>query len=69
MWRYLWTELRLMLMTVTPAQAVAHVLMHAEHELLKAESGVEYASALVAYNKNRVKRLKAYLANTEEVAT
>jgi hypothetical protein len=37
--------------------------------LLAAESGVEYATALVTYNKNRVKRLKAYLANTEEVAT
>jgi len=69
MWKYLWTELRLMLKTVTPAQAVAHELMHAEHALLQAESGDEYASALVAYNKNRVKRLKAYLANTEEVAT
>jgi len=51
---------------VTPAQAVAHELLHAEHALLQAESGVEYATALVAYNKNRVKRLKAYLANTEE---
>jgi hypothetical protein len=69
MWKYLWTELRLMLKTVTPAQAVAHELMHAEHALLQAESGVEYATALVTYNKNRVKRLKAYLANTEEVAT
>jgi hypothetical protein len=68
MWKYLWTELRLMLKTVTPAQAVAHELMHAEHALLQAESGVEYATALVTYNKNRVKRLKAYLANTEEVA-
>jgi hypothetical protein len=58
-----------MLKTVTPAQAVAHELMHAEHALLQAESGVEYATALVTYNKNRVKRLKAYLANTEEVAT
>ena len=66
MWKYLWTELRLMLKTVTPAQAVAHELLHAEHELLAAESGVEYASALVAYNKNRVKRLKAYLGKTEE---
>ena len=65
MWKYLWTELRLMLKTVTPAQAVAHELLHAEHELLAAESGVEYASALVAYNKNRVKRLKAYLVNEE----
>jgi len=69
MWKYLWTELRLMLKTVTPAQAVAHELMHAEHALLQAESGVEYATALVTYNENRVKRLKAYLANTEEVAT
>jgi hypothetical protein len=67
MWKYLWTELRLMLKTVTPAQAVAHELLHAEHALLQAESGVEYATALVAYNKNRVKRLKAYLASTEEV--
>jgi hypothetical protein len=66
MFKYLWTELRLMIKTVTPAQAVAHELMHAEHELLKAESGVEYASALVAFNKNRVKRLKAYLGKTEE---
>ena len=68
MWKYLWTGLRLMLKTVTPAQAVAHELMHAEHALLQAESGVEYASALVAYNKQRVKRLKAYLGKTEEVA-
>ncbi len=68
MLKYLWTELRLMLKTVTPAQAVAHELQHAEHELLAAESGVEYASVLVAYNKNRVKRLKAYLDKTEEVA-
>jgi len=68
MWKYLWTELRLMLKTVTPAQAVAHELMHAEHALLQAESGVEYATALVTYNKNRVKRLRAYIANTEEVA-
>ncbi len=66
MLKYLWTELRLMLKTVTPAQAVAHELQHAEHELLLAESGVEYASALVTYNKNRVKRLKAYLGKTEE---
>ena len=67
MWKYLWTELRLMLKTVTPAQAVAHELLHAEHALLQAESGVEYATALVAYNKNREKRLKAYLGKTEEV--
>jgi hypothetical protein len=69
MFKYIWTELRLMMKTVTPAQAVAHELMHAEHALLQAESGVEYATALVTYNKQRVKRLKAYLGKTEEVAT
>lgn len=30
MFRYMWTELRTMLKTVTPAQAVAHELIHAE---------------------------------------
>ena len=66
MWKYLWTEFRLMLRTVTPAQAVSHELLHAEHELLQAESAVEYATSLVTYNKQRVKRLKAYLGKTEE---
>jgi hypothetical protein len=68
MFRYIWIELRTMLKTVTPAQAVAHELIHAEHALLQAETGVEYATALVTYNKNRVKRLKAYLGKTEEAA-
>jgi len=61
MWKYLWTELKTMLKTVTPAQAMAHELMQAEHDLLRAETGVEYAQSMVTYNKNRVKRLKAYL--------
>jgi hypothetical protein len=66
MWKYMWTELKLMLKTVTPTQAVTHELLHAEHELLRAETGVEYAQSMVTYNKNRVKRLKAYLSNGEE---
>jgi hypothetical protein len=66
MFKYLWTELKLMTKTVTPAQAIAHELIHAEHALLQAETGVEYAQSMVTYNKNRVKRLKAYLANGEE---
>ena len=66
MLKYLWTEIRLMLKTVTPIKAVTHELLHAEHELLQAESAVEYATSLVTYNKQRVKRLKAYLGKTEE---
>ena len=54
----------------TPQEAVLMELAEAEHALLRAETGVEYASALVTYNKNRVKRLKAYLnVPTEEKAT
>ena len=63
--KYMWTEMKTMLKTVTPAQAVAHELLHAEHALLQAETGVEYAQALVTYNKNRVKRLRAYLVMDE----
>ena len=53
---------------ITPAQAIMAELAEAEHALLRAETGVEYAQALVTYNKNRVKRLKAYQAPAEEKA-
>ena len=63
----IWNELRLLLKSVTPVQAIVWELAEAEMALLKAETGVEYAQALVTYNKNRVKRLKAYLnVPTEE---
>ena len=65
MFKYLWTELKLMMKTVTPAQAAAHELLHAEHDLLKSEAGVEYAQAMVTCQKQRIKRLKAYLAVDE----
>ena len=51
---------------ITPAQAIAAELAEAEHALLRSETGVEYAQALVTYNKNRVKRLKAYQTPAEE---
>ena len=60
----IWNELRLLLKSVTPAQAIVWELAEAEMALLRAETGVEYAQALVTYNKNRVKRLKAYMAVT-----
>ena len=53
---------------ITPAQAIMAELAEAEHALLRAETGVEYAQALVNYNKNRVKRLKAYLNAPTEAA-
>ena len=69
MLKQIWTELRILMRSVTPAQAIVGELAEAEMALLRAETGVEYASALVTYNKNRVKRLKAYLnVPTEEKA-
>ena len=46
----------------TAVQVIANELAEAELALLRAETGVEYASALVMYNKSRIKRLKAHLA-------
>ena len=57
-----------MFKVLTPLQAVALELREAEFALLRAETGVEYANALVSYNKNRVKRLKAYSAEPKETA-
>ena len=51
-----------------PAQTAAHELLIAEHDLLRAEAGVEYAQAMVTCQKQRIKRLKAYLGKTEEAA-
>ena len=62
-------ELREMYKRVTPAQAIVRELAEAEMELLKAETGVEYAQAAVTYNKSRVKRLKAYLSVPVEEKT
>jgi hypothetical protein len=66
MLKTIWAELRLLLKSVTPAQAIAAELAEAEMALLKAETGVEWAQASVAFNKNRIKRLKAYQTPTEE---
>jgi hypothetical protein len=65
----IWNETKLLLKSVTPSQAIAGELFEAEMALLRAETGVEYAQALVTYNKNRIKRLKAYLAVEEPKET
>ncbi len=66
MLKEIWNETKLLLKSVTPAQAVAGELFEAEMALLRAESGAEYANALIAFNKNRIKRLKAYTVPVEE---
>jgi hypothetical protein len=58
----LYTELKQMFKMPTPLEVAAAQLATAELELLKAETGVEYASSMVAFNKAQIKRLKAYIA-------
>jgi hypothetical protein len=58
--------LRGLIRRTTPQEAVIFELAESEMALLKAETGVEWAQATVTYNKNRIKRLKAYLGKTEE---
>ncbi len=60
----IWAEVKFMFKRVSHSDAILSEIREAEHSLLRAETGVEYASALVTYNKNRIKRLKAYLAVT-----
>lgn len=55
-------DLRKMFGKLTSLQVAAAELAEAELSLLAAETGVEYASSLVTYNKNRIKRLKTHLA-------
>ena len=65
--KQIWAEVQFMFKRVSQTDAILSELKEAEHALLRSETGVEYASALVTYNKNRVKRLKAYLAPVAEV--
>ena len=65
MLKKIWVEVQFMFRRVSQTEAIMSEMREAEHALLRAETGVEYASALVTYNKNRIKRLKAYLAVEE----
>jgi hypothetical protein len=65
----IWEEVKFMFKRVSQTDAILNEMREAEHALLRAETGVEYAGALVTYNKNRIKRLKAYLAAEEPKET
>tara|TARA_R110000868_G_scaffold272773_2_gene532007 strand:+ start:1727 stop:1933 length:207 start_codon:yes stop_codon:yes gene_type:complete len=58
----IYTELKQMFKMPTPIEVAAEQLATAELELLKSETGVEFASSLVTFNKNQIKRLRAYIA-------
>jgi hypothetical protein len=46
----------------TPLELAVAELVDAQREKLQAESGAEYAEALVIYNQSRIERLTAYIA-------
>jgi len=46
----------------TPLELAVLELVDAQREKLQAESGAEYAEALVIYNQSRIERLTAYIA-------
>jgi hypothetical protein len=62
----IYTEIKKLFKPPTPLESAATQLVIAEHELLKSETGVEYASSMVAFNKAQIKRLKAYIATVTE---
>ena len=55
-------ELKQMFKRITPLQVAANEMAEAEFALLRAETGVEYANSLVTFNKQRVTRLRGYMA-------
>jgi hypothetical protein len=57
-----YNDLKMIFKRITPMQVAANELAEAEFSMLRAETGVEYAHSLVTYNKQRVARLRAYMA-------
>ena len=58
----IYTELKRMVKMPTLLEIASSQLVETELELLKAETGVEYASSMVMFNKAQIKRLKSYIA-------
>lgn len=50
---------------LTPCEVAARELALAELDRLNAQSAVEYAQSVVAYNDARIKRLRKLLAEAE----
>ena len=47
----------------TPYQLAADELAEAQRKLLEAQTGLEYAKAMVEYNTNRVARLQKFVSD------
>ena len=47
---------------LTPLEMAAIELMEAQRSELEAQSAAEYAQSIVTYNRQRIARLRAYIA-------
>lgn len=54
---------------LTPAELASAELAEAELQLLEAQSGQEFASAMVGYHSKRIDRLRRQLASYAAAAT
>ena len=64
-------ELKRLMRKLTPLEVASRELAEAELQSLTAQTAVEYANSIVAYNAARMKRLKAFIGKqtTDEVTT
>lgn len=51
---------------IDPARLAAAELKEAQRELLKAQTGLEYAQAMVTYHTARIKRLEPLVAAQQQ---
>ncbi len=59
-------DFKRVLRRLTPLELATRELVDAELALLEAQTGVDYAAALVSYNAKRVERLRKYVATAGE---
>lgn len=56
------TSIRAAFRALTPLEMAAIELLEAQRSELEAQSAVEFSQSIVTYNRQRIARLKAYIA-------
>lgn len=67
----MWSEIKRtfdIFRTPTALEIAARELAQAERQVLEAETGREFATAMVEYNKERIYRLRKYIKESGESA-
>ena len=63
----MWADFRAIFRKPTPTEMAARELVEAQLARLAAQSAVDYANAIAAYNEARAKRLREFLNQGEIV--